>query len=153
MNSNINPKYPTEPGPSGMMKDFSKCLLGDESCLVLMLYFTLFLATQSYNHKDDNNTLTLQILLVSADACLLHQQCMKISLHEEPQKMFKLPKSEEERINNILKRAFDKESGKLDESDVRLTEDNPDGRKYILKLLKTKLHTFIYLQFPSIYTY
>ena len=56
--------------------------------------------------------------------------------------MFKLPKAEEDRINNILKRAFDKESGKLDESDVRLTEDNPDGRKYILKLLKTKLHTF-----------
>merc|ERR1711994_392558 len=36
-------------------------------------------------------------------------------------------KSEEERINNILKRAFDKESGKLNEKDVRLTEDNPDG--------------------------
>ena len=45
--------------------------------------------------------------------------------------MFKLPKSEEERINNILKRAFDKESGKLNENDVRLTEDNPDGRKFI----------------------
>ena len=43
--------------------------------------------------------------------------------------MFKLPKPEEERIKNILKRAFDKESGKLNEKDVRLTEDNPDGRK------------------------
>ena len=43
--------------------------------------------------------------------------------------MYKLPKSEEERIQNILKRAFDKESGKLNEKDVRLTEDNPDGRK------------------------
>ena len=46
--------------------------------------------------------------------------------------MFKLPKTEEERINNILKRAFDKESGKLNENDVRLTEDNPDGRKILL---------------------
>ena len=44
-------------------------------------------------------------------------------------KMFKLPKEEEERIKNILKRAFDKESGLLNEKDVRLTEDNPDGRK------------------------
>jgi len=43
--------------------------------------------------------------------------------------MFKLPKEEEERIKNILKRAFDKESGLLNEKDVRLTEDNPDGRK------------------------
>ena len=43
--------------------------------------------------------------------------------------MFKLPKEEEERIKNILKRAFDKESGLLKEKDVRLTEDNPDGRK------------------------
>ena len=52
--------------------------------------------------------------------------------------MFKLPKSEEERINNILKRAFDKESGKLNENDVRLTEDNPDGRKSI-----SLLYTYI----------
>ena len=43
--------------------------------------------------------------------------------------MYKLAKSEEERIKNILKRAFDKESGKLSETDVSLTEDNPDGRK------------------------
>ena len=56
--------------------------------------------------------------------------------------MFKLPKSEEDRINNILKRAFDKESGKLDESDVRLTEDNPDGRKYILNLLQISFDAF-----------
>merc|ERR1719400_1663463 len=50
-----------------------------------------------------------------------------VELDKHGKKMFKLPKSEEDRINNILKRAFDKESGKLDESDVRLTEDNPDG--------------------------
>ena len=43
--------------------------------------------------------------------------------------MYKLPKSEDERIRNILKRAVDKESGKLSEKDVSLTEDNPDGRK------------------------
>ena len=63
-----------------------------------------------------------------------------VELDKHGKKMFKLPKAEEDRINNILKRAFDKESGKLDESDVRLTEDNPDGRKYISKLLKTKLN-------------
>ena len=54
-----------------------------------------------------------------------------VELDKHGKKMFKLPKSEEERINNILKRAFDKESGKLNENDVRLTEDNPDGRKFI----------------------
>ena len=53
--------------------------------------------------------------------------------------MFKLPKEEEERIKNILKRAFDKESGLLKEKDVRLTEDNPDGRKrYSFSLYDTK---------------
>jgi hypothetical protein len=55
-------------------------------------------------------------------------------LDKHGKKMFKLPKSEEERIKNILKRAFDKESGKLDENDVRLTEDNPDGRKNTLMI-------------------
>ena len=54
-----------------------------------------------------------------------------VELNKHGKKMFKLPKSEEERIKNILKRAFDKESGKLNENDVRLTEDNPDGRKTI----------------------
>merc|ERR1719400_394595 len=50
-----------------------------------------------------------------------------VELDKHGKKMFKLPKDEEERIKNILKRAFDKESGLLKEKDVRLTEDNPDG--------------------------
>ena len=57
-----------------------------------------------------------------------------VELDKHGKKMFKLPKSEEERIKNILKRAFDKESGKLNENDVRLTEDNPDGRKNTLMI-------------------
>lgn len=52
-----------------------------------------------------------------------------VYLGKHGKKMYKLAKSEEERIRNILKRAFDKESGKLSEKDVSLTEDNPDGRK------------------------
>ena len=50
-------------------------------------------------------------------------------------KMFKLPKSEEERIHNILKRAFDKESGKLSDQDASITEDNPDGCKRYFSFL------------------
>ena len=65
--------------------------------------------------------------------------------------MFKLPKEEEERIKNILKRAFDKESGLLKEKDVRLTEDNPDGRKrysfslYDIKSVNSKIKAFLFV--------
>ena len=51
--------------------------------------------------------------------------------------MFKLSQSEEEQLKNRLKRAFDKESGKLNSNDVSLTDDNPDGRKNILMILFT----------------
>ena len=44
--------------------------------------------------------------------------------------MFKLHESELQRINKILQKAVDKETGKLSEDDESLTEDNPDGRKY-----------------------
>ena len=54
-----------------------------------------------------------------------------VDMDRHGKKMYKLPKSEDERIRNILKRAVDKESGKLSEKDVSLTEDNPDGRKII----------------------
>lgn len=40
---------------------------------------------------------------------------------------FRLPKDELERIERLLKRSVDKESGK--ECELELTEDNPDGRK------------------------
>jgi hypothetical protein len=42
-------------------------------------------------------------------------------------KRFHLPKSESDRITRLLKRSFDKESGK--NCDLDVTEDNPDGRK------------------------
>ena len=87
----------------------------------------------SRNADKITNIIQLLCVAISEFATIL----TSVELDKHGKKMFKLPKSEEDRINNILKRAFDKESGKLDESDVRLTEDNPDGRKYILKLLKT----------------
>lgn len=39
----------------------------------------------------------------------------------------KLDTAERERIGHILQRAIDKAEGKLDESTLQLTEDNPDG--------------------------
>lgn len=42
-------------------------------------------------------------------------------------RMFILSEQELERIQRLLKRSVDKESGKLD--DMELSEDNPDGRK------------------------
>jgi hypothetical protein len=50
-----------------------------------------------------------------------------VELEKKDKKMFQLPPDELVRIEKILKKAVDKESGKLSESD--LTEDNPDGRK------------------------
>ena len=47
--------------------------------------------------------------------------------------MFKLEESENQRINKILQKAVDKETGKLSEDDESLTEDNPDGRKFTSK--------------------
>merc|ERR1719189_22818 len=38
-----------------------------------------------------------------------------------------LPEEEQARIQKILQRAQDKAEGKLDLSDMQLTEDNPDG--------------------------
>ena len=47
---------------------------------------------------------------------------------EKIRRRFRLSKSELERIERLLKRSVDKESGKsLD--DKELSEDNPDGRK------------------------
>ena len=46
----------------------------------------------------------------------------------EDKKSFKLPSGELERIERLLKRSFEKESGKLD-SESEMTEDNPDGCK------------------------
>ena len=43
----------------------------------------------------------------------------------------KLPEEEKLRVENILQRAKDKADGKLDESSLQLTEDNPDGRMFV----------------------
>ena len=52
---------------------------------------------------------------------------------QKGKKLFQLSKSELERIENILKKAIDKEAGKLKLNDKSLTEDNPDGRKFTYK--------------------
>ena len=44
------------------------------------------------------------------------------------QKRFRLPKEETERIERLLQRSVDRESGK--ECDLDVTEDNPDGREF-----------------------
>ena len=46
--------------------------------------------------------------------------------------MFKLKNTELERIHKILKKAFDKESGKLTDQDLKPDEDSPEGCKLIL---------------------
>ena len=50
-----------------------------------------------------------------------------VELERKDKKSYLLPSEENERIEKILKKAQDKEAGKL--TDVSLTEDNPDGRK------------------------
>ena len=57
-----------------------------------------------------------------------------VELEKKDKKMFKLEESENQRINKILQKAVDKETGKLSEDDESLTEDNPDGRKFISML-------------------
>ena len=52
-----------------------------------------------------------------------------VELEKKDKKTFKLEESENQRINKILQKAVDKETGKLSEDDESLTEDNPDGRK------------------------
>jgi hypothetical protein len=54
---------------------------------------------------------------------------------QKGKKLFQLSKSELERIENILKKAIDKEAGKLKLNDKSLTEDNPDGRKCTFKTI------------------
>ena len=57
-----------------------------------------------------------------------------VELNKKEKKIFQLPQEELQRIENILKKAIDKESGKLSENDTSLTEDNPDGREYLFFL-------------------
>ena len=50
-----------------------------------------------------------------------------------------LPGEELARINKILQRAHDKADGKLDLSNLELTEDNPDGCKNFHFLKETEV--------------
>ena len=54
-----------------------------------------------------------------------------LELKRKDKKKFLLDNAEQERIENILKKAVDKESGKLSQVDAGITEDNPDGRELI----------------------
>ena len=54
---------------------------------------------------------------------------------QKGKKLFQLSNSELVRIENILKKAIDKETGKLKLNDKSLTEDNPDGRKCTFKTI------------------
>ena len=45
-------------------------------------------------------------------------------------KKYELDNAEQQRIEKILQKAVDKETGKLSDNDDSLTEDNPEGRKY-----------------------
>ena len=54
-----------------------------------------------------------------------------LELNRKDKKKFLLDNAEQERIENILKKAVDKESGKLSQVDAGFTEDNPDGRELI----------------------
>ena len=49
-------------------------------------------------------------------------------------KKYQLDNAEQQRIEKILQKAFDKETGKLSENDDSLTEDNPEGREYYYSL-------------------
>ena len=46
-------------------------------------------------------------------------------------KKYQLDNAEQQRIEKILQKAVDKETGKLSDNDDSLTEDNPEGRKYL----------------------
>ena len=45
-------------------------------------------------------------------------------------KKYQLDNAEQQRIEKILQKAVDKETGKLSDNDDSLTEDNPEGREY-----------------------
>ena len=52
-----------------------------------------------------------------------------VELEKVDKTTFRLTSTEKERIEKILRRAVDREAGKLDVNDVSISEDNPDGRK------------------------
>ena len=52
-----------------------------------------------------------------------------VELEKVDKTTFRLTSTEKERIEKILRRAVDREAGKLDANDVSISEDNPDGRK------------------------
>ena len=69
-----------------------------------------------------------QLEIINFDFVEFETILTSVELEKKDKKMFKLEESENQRINKILQKAVDKETGKLSE-DESLTEDNPDGRK------------------------
>ena len=58
-----------------------------------------------------------------------------LELKRKEKKQFLLDNAEQERVENILRKAVDKESGKLSQVDAGITEDNPDGRECWLNII------------------
>ena len=73
-----------------------------------------------------------------------------VELEKFEKKKFKLPKEELERVERLLKRSRDKESGKLNPEDI--SEDNPDGCEsfQLFLFLKEALINIILIFFFSL---
>ena len=59
---------------------------------------------------------------------------LELKRKEKNKKIYQLVNAEQTRIEKILQKIVDKESGKLSETDNSITEDNPVGRKFIFAL-------------------
>ena len=58
---------------------------------------------------------------------------LELKRKEKNKKIYQLVNAEQTRIEKILQKIVDKESGKLSETDNSITEDNPVGRKFIFE--------------------
>lgn len=63
--------------------------------------------------------------------------------------MYKLPKVELERIENILKRALDVEKGVTEKPSI--TEEHPDGSKFFFLLLTNNFFYFCLIKKMSVF--
>lgn len=83
-------------------------------------------------NKDDNSDDTYKLTFFDH----IDKECILTSVSlENVADNYKLTDNERERIDNILKKSIDVEKGILPRPEV--TEENPDGRKYIIQRLKT----------------
>lgn len=77
--------------------------------------------------KQDLNIYALDFYDHTDIECVL----TTVSLEKHLKGKYELTKAERERVENILKKALDVEKGVLPRPDV--TEENPDGCKFILR--------------------